>query len=94
MGIRNLDSYKDHERRIEALERLAANPVMIISDPNAKTGRPAFMERLRKRLKLWKFKRAYMRSDVTPEEAERAFKGWTDSPDIENLKKHPPKPFS
>ena len=73
--IRNLKN-EDYGERIEALERIAANPVMIISDPNVKAGRPSFLERLRKRLKLWKFKRAYMRPDVTPEEVEKAFESW------------------
>lgn len=95
-------------KRIMELERLAASPVTVVSAPTMQKWSPSFLARMRYRWKVWKFRRAYMRPGVTPEEAFAAFntwkkidedleqpvRRWRDRPSIEDLKKHPPKPFS
>lgn len=97
------------EKRIKDLERLAASPVTVVSAPamQRSINAPSFLERMQYRWRVWKFRRAYMRPDVTPEEAFAAFntwkkidegleqpvRRWKNRPSIEELKKNPPKPF-
>lgn len=64
------------ERRLLALEELAAKPVVVMYAGAEKPKGLSVAERLRVRLKLWKMKRAYMRPDVAPEEVKAAFNSW------------------
>lgn len=67
---------RELERRLMTLEEVAAKPVVVMSAGAEKPKGLSIAERLRVRLKLWKMKRAYMRSDVAPEEVKAAFNSW------------------
>jgi len=65
-------------KRIVELERLAASPVTVVASPTSQRPikAPSFLEKMRYRWRVWKFRRAYMRPGVTPEEAFAAFNTW------------------
>lgn len=94
MSARREKRLRKLERRIEALEKLAASPVMTIDTRERPTKAPSILERLRKRVELWKFCRKYLQPGVSLQDAEEAFKSWKVQQFTEYLKKHPPKAIS